>query len=153
MEIHVFSDSVHFCLASLDSCLVKMVECPTCFISFPVEDIVEHADMCAAWYVESDDGVTASDAIVLDGNYSSDTNDNELGDTEGPTFISLITQLQNNLEPSDPIRINVRRKTLWEDFLGQRRRRVKPQRKLKVVFLGEPAIDDGGPHRGPFQAL
>ena len=153
MEIHVFSDSVHFCLASPDSCLVKMVECPTCFISFPVEDIVEHADMCAAWYVESDDGVTASDAIVLDGNYSSDTNDNELGDTEGPSFISLITQLQNNLEPSDPIRINVRRKTLWEDFLGQRRRRVKPQRKLKVVFLGEPAIDDGGPHRGPFQAL
>lgn len=46
-----------------------------------------------------------------------------------------------------PIRINVRRKTLWDDFLRERKRRVKPEKMLKVVFVGEPAIDDGGPRR------
>jgi hypothetical protein len=31
--------------------------------------------------------------------------------------------------------------------LYQGNKRVKQQQKLKVVFLGEPAIDDGGPRR------
>ena len=79
-----------------------MAECPTCFIRFPVEDIVEHADMCASWYVDSDDGIAAPETIVVDDNYTSDTNDNELGDTDR-SFVSLIKELQNKLESGNPV--------------------------------------------------
>ena len=102
--------------------------------------------MCASWYVEYDGTTTPEPAIADDD--TSDTNDIGLGgNTDVHAFVSLITQLQNNLEPGNPIRINVRRKTLWEDFTEQRMRRVKLEKRLKIVFLGEPAIDDGGPLR------
>ena len=69
----------------------KLVECSTCFSNFPVEQIVDHADMCASLYVEYD-GTTTPEAITVDDN-PSDTNDIGLGgNTDGHTFVSLITQ-------------------------------------------------------------
>ena len=119
------------------------MECPTCFKAFPIQEIAEHADICASWHVES-----VGETITIDENNLFDNNEFGIGDYEpGQTFVSLIKELQNNLEPGDPVRVNIRRKTLWEDFTKERRKRVKPQHKLKVVFLGEPAIDDGGPRR------
>ena len=38
--------------------------------------------------------------------------------------------------PEEPVRINIRRKTMWDDFRKERKRKI-------VVFLGEPAINDG----------
>jgi hypothetical protein len=91
---------------------------------------------------------SVGETITIDENNLFDNNEFGIGDYEpGQTFVSLIKELQNNLEPGDPVRINIRRKTLWEDFTKERRKRVKQQQKLKVVFLGEPAIDDGGPRR------
>ena len=128
------------------------MDCSICFKPFPIQEIAEHADSCASWHVES-----VGETITIDESNLFDNNEFGIGDCEpgqtfgdcepGQTFVSLIKELQNNLEPGDPVCINVRRKTLWEDFTKERKKRVKPQQKLKVLFLGEPAIDDGGPRR------
>lgn len=47
-------------------------------------------------------------------------------------------------------RVTVRRKFLWEDFKNARKSKIQPVSNLKVVFAGEPSIDDGGPKRKLF---
>ena len=48
----------------------------------------------------------------------------------------------------------MRRKHLWEDTLKALKRTLWAAAKhLKVVFLGEPGIDDGGPRREFFRLL
>ena len=36
---------------------------------------------------------------------------------------------------------------VWEDFKRSRYCYYEPDRRLKVIFAGEPAVDDGGPKR------
>ncbi len=60
---------------------------------------------------------SVGETITIDENNLFDNNEFGIGDYEpGQTFVSLIKELQNNLEPGDPVCINIRRKTLWEDF-------------------------------------
>ena len=47
-------------------------------------------------------------------------------------------------------RVTVRRKFIWEDFKSARKNKIQPLSNLKVVFAGEPSIDDGGPKREMF---
>lgn len=130
---------------------------------FAVTEIEEHADLCSSWLVESIDWdpiqasgtatvtsveadtglVSAStDVMVAGGNMLLSASDR----STLPTLHDLIVQLHNKLAP-ETTRINVRRKTLWQDYVKERKRKLKPEHALKVVFLGEPAIDDGGPRR------
>lgn len=131
------------------------MDCPTCFQTFPINEIAEHADICASWYVDTVGGTSAAGTIAMDDNSTSDASEIlQDGDTPEVTIVSLMQQLQNNLEPGEPVRINLRRKTLWEDFAKERRKRVKLKKnKIKVVFLGEPAIDDGRPRREFFSGI
>ena len=52
------------------------------------------------------------------------------------------------------MRISVRRKNIFHNFVAIRK---KPwfdlNKAFKVVFVGEPAIDDGGPRREFFLGL
>lgn len=58
-------------------------------------------------------------------------------------LISLSTR-----EDKKPFRIYVRRNWLWEDYLLARQKPwVNPTGTLKVVFVDEAAVDDGGPKR------
>ena len=43
-----------------------------------------------------------------------------------PTHQSVINAAKENMESGQPIRINVTRKTLWDDFSRERARRLKP---------------------------
>ena len=61
-------------------------------------------------------------------------------------MVQKLAQVQFDPE-EEPIRITVRHSRLWEDFKRARSRYYCPQKKLKVTFSGEPAIDDGGPKR------
>ncbi|CAB4001408.1 G2 M phase-specific E3 ubiquitin- ligase-like [Paramuricea clavata] len=63
-------------------------------------------------------------------------------------MIEVIQELQKNVGMSTN-RINVQRKTVLADYLNTRKRRpwFKPEVHIKVVFVGETAIDDGGPKR------
>ena len=55
--------------------------------------------------------------------------------------------MSNEIARQEKVRINVRRNFLWLDFKRARTNKVKPEDNLKVVFVGECAIDDGGPKR------
>ena len=44
-------------------------------------------------------------------------------------------------------RITVRRCHIFEDAMVAIRRGFDEQKHLKVIFIGEPAVDDGGPRR------
>ena len=50
-------------------------------------------------------------------------------------------------DEEDEERITVRRSHIWEDTLRALRRNLDLRKAIKVTFLGEPAIDDGGPCR------
>ena len=64
-----------------------------------------------------------------------------------PDIKDILKGISNHVDKKI-FRIHVRRKFLWEDFLESRKRPwVKPCHTIKVVFLGEAAIDDGGPKR------
>lgn len=128
---------------------VRGFECPTCFKRFPIEEIEEHADLCASHIIEFGDDTcpgeaTTSDDCRLERTAEIWIDDHEQNDL---TYSTLIKTVQKNMEKDQPVRINIRRKTLWEDFVRERNRRVKPEKLVKVVFIGEPAIDDGGPRR------
>ena len=102
--------------------------------------------MCASQLIDfgDDNGITIHDDCQLEA-AAECWEDDELGNNL--THKSLINLAQRNMEIGEPIRVNVRRKTLWEDFVKERKRKAKPEKLLKVVFIGEPAIDDGGPRR------
>lgn len=61
---------------------------------------------------------------------------------------------QNVLKQSSQVvRITIRRSHLWDDTLRLYNKGIYCERQLKVSFLGEPAIDLGGPKREYFTLL
>ena len=57
-------------------------------------------------------------------------------------------------DTSQPQRINVRRATLLEDAISAiGKSTFRFNRNLKVRFIGEPAVDDGGPKREFFRLI
>ena len=108
------------------------MDCPTCFKTFPINEIAEHADICASWLLDTVGGISAAGTIAVDDNSTTDASEIlQDGDTPELTIVSLMQQLQNNLELGEPVRITLRRKTLWEDFAKERRKRVKPKKQDK----------------------
>lgn len=57
---------------------------------------------------------------------------------------------ETEMRGDEPKRLTVRRKFIWQDFKNARQRKICPKNKVKVVFSGEPAVDDGGPRRELF---
>ena len=53
----------------------------------------------------------------------------------------------------DIFRIKIRRKYIWEDSLNVFKRGVPVSKYLRITFLGEPAVDAGGPLREYFHLL
>ena len=45
-------------------------------------------------------------------------------------------------------RVSIRRRSIFQDYMDARKKKwFKPKSLIKVTFVGEPAIDDGGPKR------
>ena len=65
------------------------------------------------------------------------------------TLLECITKLKavDLKSEMETVRVTVRRKMVWKDFKRSRYRYYEPDRRLKVTFAGEPAVDDGGPKR------
>lgn len=51
------------------------------------------------------------------------------------------------LDEEDEERITVRRSHIWEDTVRTLKRNIDLRKTIKITFLGEPGIDDGGPRR------
>ena len=139
-----------------DACAVA---CPTCNMRFPVGQIEQHADDCC-------EGRTAEaslyETLVLD---SIDLETIDMPDenaaiseieSESSTTASakeLIGSLLVNLN-SSPNRITVRRKYLWDDFtVAQKKPWFIHNAIYKIDFIGEPAVDGGGPRREFFTGI
>ena len=63
-------------------------------------------------------------------------------------LISILQTLQSNLNEHTN-RINVQRTSVLDDYIDARKRChwMHPENKIRVVFIGEPAVDTGGPKR------
>ena len=59
--------------------------------------------------------------------------------------------LSNDRE--DVFRIKARRRHIWEDALNCFKRGIPASKHLAITFLGEPAVDAGGPLREFFRLL
>ncbi len=57
------------------------------------------------------------------------------------------------ITPEQTYRLKVRRKHIWEDALHQFMHKILPTHYIRVTFLGEPAVDAGGPLREFFCLL
>ena len=49
--------------------------------------------------------------------------------------------------------LTVRRKFLWQDFKDACQKKITPKDRLKVIFSGEPAVDDGRRRRELFSGI
>jgi hypothetical protein len=116
------------------------VECPLCLKTIPIATVEQHADQCASLFQILPDGDDHDDNEDVQPS-TAPASDGTLRD-----MVQKLAQVQFDPE-EEPIRITVRRSRLWEDFKRARSRYYCPQKKLKVTFSGEPAIDDGGPKR------
>ena len=56
-------------------------------------------------------------------------------------------------DEDDTYRIKVRRKHIWEDSLHCFKQGIPVSKHLRVTFIGEPAVDAGGPLRKYFHLL
>eukprot|EP00794_Sanderia_malayensis_P013170 gene13169-14520_t len=132
------------CPTSFDPKNEKMVECPTCFKFFPIKDIANHADICCEDWIGD---VQVEGSENTDPTASTDFNDDIEHGREECELKSIMGRLLTSL-PEKRVRLNIRRKYLWQDFKDIRSRgKIAPGDNIKIVFIGEPAIDDGGPKR------
>lgn len=128
-----------------DICNEQLLECPTCLQYFSVETIAEHADACCNIWIgevgylaatgDESDSVPATPPQLLP--LTDDSNDVK------DTILNIVKTLGDKM-----VRLNVRRKHIWTDFKEARLKgKVTPCDQVKIVLIGEPAIDDGGPRR------
>jgi hypothetical protein len=128
---------------------VILVNCPTCTMSFPSDEIAEHADRCA----DAAEGllqsqVTYGSLMMQEMDIPEVVFESSSNDGSATTIVECLATLRRNVK-EEITKIYVRRKRLWEDFVHVTKscKWFQPQNNIKVTFIGEPAIDDGGPKR------
>ena len=151
-----------------------IVTCPMCYGQFPMADIEMHADVCASQFdpigtvnpdtelkVPGDENLNLlcleNPQITNDKNSDNNTgilkalitdnkDDNASNSLRGQIKETIVA-LQTNVD-QDVNRLSVRRRYAFQDYLAARcklRRRFNPNGMLKISFIGEPAVEDGGP--------
>lgn len=128
-----------------------MAQCPTCFNEFPIRVIADHADSCCDMWVgeinDVHDSTDQPEMPIVDDQECSDNaktvNDQDI------SLQDVIMALRNKLPAGGRrAKLRVRRKELWVDVKSaQDRGKLVPGQPLKIDFIGEPAVDDGGPLR------
>mgnify|MGYP002804295901 CR=1 FL=1 len=78
------------------------------------------------------------------------------GEVMSATSLKTVAQelADEHVKKEDQKRLNVRRKDLWVDLKQACvKYKLDPSTPIRIVFLGEPAIDDGGPKREFFSGI
>ena len=68
--------------------------------------------------------------------------------SSGSPLSTIIRELSvGNFDPESPLRIKIRRSHVWQDTLFKLKRcsEYDLNKLIKVQFIGEPAVDEGGP--------
>lgn len=143
------------------STLEAKTTCPMCYLDFPTSEIEYHADLCSeeldfVGIVEDpsetiDDDV---DPVVDDDPIVHDVHD--VDDADNSIWIGKIKDViscaNKTVDLKAVNRVSIRRRFVFKDYITAReklkqRNRFDPKGLLKVTFIGEPAVDDGGPRR------
>ncbi len=134
----------------------QTVQCPICLHNFNVQDIQHHAEECSAWLLNEDDEIEVKN-FDNEQTVAERENQMKICDMDKNKVKQMlkeeVSQVASlNLEQEGQKRVTVRRKSIWEDFKDEifQRNRITPSSRIKVVFSGEPAVDDGGPRRELF---
>lgn len=62
------------------------------------------------------------------------------------TVRNVVSSLRSSCECELTNRVSIRRRLIFQDYMDARKKKwFKPKALLKVTFIGEPAVDDGGP--------
>ena len=127
--------------------------CPSCFRKFPMDVIDTHANLCIGNRFDPIGDVSDTELFQ----YDSDPPEQCFDGSEEAKSIpqndqmekmkDLINECASNVEEVK-IRINVRRKEVFNDYLtASQKQWFNNKRLFKITFVGEPAVDDGGPRR------
>ena len=131
--------------------------CPICYQVFPVSVIASHAEVCAHDSFDPVGEVLDDELLEIVSSYEDDILTNEhVPDSSIPpkSYKQGVEELQKKIDTSKKVKINIRRKYLFKDYVEIRKKPwFRLDRLFKVVFIGEPAEDDGGPRREFFSGL
>ncbi|XP_067027006.1 uncharacterized protein [Acropora muricata] len=132
-------------------------QCPTCLELFPQSEIEVHADACAeAWVDPIGDLDEVDDAPPNEVEPIEDAT----GTLREPLDINLetlrneVSNLRRLCQCELTNRVSIRRRLIFQDYMDTRKKKwFKPKAMLKVTYVGEPAVDDGGPKREFFTEI
>ena len=128
--------------------VAKESQCPICFKQFPVQTVEEHAANCSLWLEECDQApdLCSTEEIISDVGVA----ESDIGQSSHKVVLQeQIRECARSLS-AEQKRVTVRRKFIWDDFKAAMKKKIQPLTDLKVVFAGEPSVDDGGPKRELF---
>ena len=134
----------------------SLVECPTCSLSFSIAEIADHADLCCDVWVGDVEELGEVEDSVANGGESFKVEESltvpEVNETV--SIKEVVKALINNMSDGKPRRLNIRRKRIWSDFKEARQNGIiGAADHIKIIFIGEPAIDDGEPRREFFSGM
>ncbi|KAL9951675.1 hypothetical protein ACROYT_G044393 [Oculina patagonica] len=131
--------------------------CPTCNMQFPLSEIEVHADICCENMRNPE--ISLYESIVIDPQNNEELN-SEPAERSLPIETSEEVSAKSLLEKCSALvkkpaaLIFIRRKFIWEDYMEAREKPwVKPENGVRVQFVGEPAVDGGGPGREFFTEI
>lgn len=130
----------------------RSIVCPICHSLFPLSVIEGHADQCSMWLLDDEEQPCDSQSYggTSNGVEKTTTGQELTGQQHKAALKDKISELSRQLLSQDTKRLTVRRKLIWLDFKSAMETKIDPKSSLKVVFTGEPAVDDGGPKRELF---
>ena len=132
---------------------VAFHQCPTCFELFSQREIKSHADACAEEWVDpiGDPDHVAEIPVEEEpaGNLADDTSTlGESAEANLETVKNTVCSLRSLCQCELTNRLSIRRRLIFKDYMDARKKKwFKPKALVKVTFIGEPAVDDGGPRR------
>ena len=139
-------------------------QCPMCSCWFPSDSVQLHITACIDTTLNPEeklynelmfqDGIDVAEILDSDEEAQClvaeplEKEDQMLSPCEIRQRLGEITKrLSSNVAPNTR-RFYVRRKNMWKDYIDFRKKPwIKKESQITIVFVGEPAVDDGGPKR------
>ena len=133
-------------------------KCPMCYLDFPTSEIEYHADICSEQFdfvgtVEDQSETIDDDVLVVDEKNDVHNVDDANGNLIWIEKIKDVISCANKMVDAEAVnRVSIRRRFVFKYYIAAReklrqRKRFNPKGQLKLTFIGEPAVDDGGPRR------
>ena len=142
---------------SLEHKVVKAT-CPTCYLDFSISEIETHADVCAEQFdpvgtvnIEVESAIP-DDQGEIEIEQVSTIDNGSVSTSKIEKIKEVVSNLHQYVDMENFNRVSIRRRYVYQDYLAavarqKKRRRFIENSMLKVTFIGEPAVDDGGPRR------